>query len=45
MADLTPNKRPDGQSPEDGGLEKVWNRFRSTSCLRPSRTILRASTR
>ena len=22
MADLTPNKRPDGQSPEDGGLEK-----------------------
>ena len=22
MADLTPNKRPDGQSPEDGGMEK-----------------------
>lgn len=42
MADLTSNKQPDKQTPENGELEKVWSRFRLTNCLRPLRMILHA---
>ena len=40
MADLTSNKQPDKQTPENGELEK--SRFRLTNCLRPLRMILHA---
>ena len=34
MADLTPNKRPDGQSPEDGGLAKSLEALSRDGVLR-----------
>ena len=42
MADLTSNKQPDKQTPENGELEKSLESLRLTNCLRPLRMILHA---